>query len=260
MTAAANPYAALEEQLRGTAFSRIRYVEQTASTNEDAAALLGTPESYGLTIVAEHQTAGAGRKGRQWVAAPETSLLFTSILPRAMATRDLWVVPFGVALAVRRALKAHGVNAKLHWPNDLLVDGKKIAGILCTSRIAGDSAFVAAGIGINVLRAPGADEAITPPPAFVSDSNPEADRVALLRDVLLNFEVWHEHLDVPQRIARVWERTAGLPGAAYRIALDDGTPAFDATAISLATGGGLIVDVAGEGRRTIALADARALR
>lgn len=254
-----HPYVSVVQQLQGTAFSQIRYVAKTASTNADAALLLGDEAAYGTTLVAEYQTAGAGRKGREWVAQAGTSLLFTTILPRTIQTKHLWAVPFGVALAVRRALRVSGIPAEVHWPNDLLAGGNKIAGILATSRVAGDRAWVAAGIGINVYREPGAAEGIEPPPAFASDFNPAADRATLLRDVLLNFEVWHESLDMPPRIARVWERVAGLPGKRYRIAPDDGEP-FDATAIALAPGGALVVELADGSRKAIALADARAMR
>jgi BirA family transcriptional regulator, biotin operon repressor / biotin---[acetyl-CoA-carboxylase] ligase len=260
MAAAEHPYAALAEELRGTSVSRIRYVESTASTNDDAATLLGDPAALGTTIVAEYQTSGAGRKGRSWLAQPGTSLLTTSILPRSMPASNLWIVPFGVAVAVRRALANCGIHAQLHWPNDLLVDGKKLAGILCISRIVGDRAWVAAGVGINVHRKPGADDNIEPAPAFCDDFVPSIDRVALLRGVLLNYDTWNSALDMPPRIARVWERQAGIPGMRYRILKDDATEAIEVTALSLANGGGLIVQHDDGYKETINLADARALR
>lgn len=260
MAAAEHPYARLAEELRGTSFSQIRYVETTASTNDDAAALLGDPAALGTTIVAEYQAAGSGRKGRSWIAEPGTSLLFTSILPRSMPAADLWIVPFGVAIAVRRALANCGIHARVHWPNDLLVEGKKLAGILCISRIVGDRAWVAAGVGINVHRKPGAADGIQPPPAFCDDVVPGIDRATLLRSVLLNYDVWESALDMPPRIARVWERQAGIPGARYRILKDGTGEAIEATALSLANGGGLVVQHDNGRRETIELADARALR
>jgi BirA family biotin operon repressor/biotin-[acetyl-CoA-carboxylase] ligase len=225
----------------------------------DAALLLGDPAAYGTTIVAEHQTSGAGRKGRSWLAQPGTSLLMTSILPRSIPAANLWIVPFGVAIAVRRALHNNGIRAGLHWPNDLLVDGKKVAGILCVSRIVGDRAWVAAGVGINVHRTPEAAEGIEPAPAFCDDFAP-VERRLLLRDILLNYDVWNSALDMPQRVARVWERQAGLPGTRYRILKDEASTPIEVTALSLATGGGLVVHHDDGTRETISLADARALR
>ncbi|HET9030361.1 MAG TPA: biotin--[acetyl-CoA-carboxylase] ligase [Candidatus Aquilonibacter sp.] len=260
MPAGHHPYAAVADELRGTRFSRITYLPSTASTNSDASAVLGDEAAFGTTFVAEVQSEGAGRKGRSWIAQPQTSLLMTTVLPRALKASHLWVVPFGVAICVRRALVLNGVRADLHWPNDLLLDGKKVAGILCVSRIVGDRAWVAAGVGINVHRTPGAEKEIFPPPAFCDDVNPQIDRAHLLRDILLNYEIWEETLDMPPRIARVWERQAGLPGRRYRILKDDAIDPIEVTALSLAVGGGLLVQHDDGTRETIALADARALR
>ena len=254
-----HPYASVANDLRGTPLSTIRYVETTGSTNEDAAQLLGDEEHYGTTIVAETQTKGMGRKERAWLAQPGTSLLATTILPRALAVANLWIVPFGVAICVKRALALSGVRAEMHWPNDLLIDERKVAGILCVSRIVGDRAWVAAGVGINVHRIAGADAGIEPPPAFCDDVAP-VDRSRLLRDLILNYDVWNDTLDMPPRIARVWERQAGLPGKPYRILKDGEQTVINVTAIALANGGGLIVEHPDGARETIALADARALR
>ncbi|MDE2482024.1 MAG: biotin--[acetyl-CoA-carboxylase] ligase [bacterium] len=257
--AAEHPYALVAAELRGTAFADIRYLEQTASTNEDAAALLGDERARGTSIVAEFQSAGVGRKaGRAWLAQPGSSLLLTTILPRSIPAANLWVVPYGVAICVRRALMMSGVTSELHWPNDLLHEGKKIAGILCISRVIGDRAWVGAGVGINVHRTPAADE-IAPPPAFCSDANPNVSRAKLLHDLLLNYEVWQETLDMPQRIARVWERQARLPKP-YRILKDGDAAPIDVTALALSNTGALIVQHPDGRKEPIALADARALR
>ena len=260
MANATHPYARIEAELRGTRFSDIRYVEETASTNRDASLLLGDESALGATFIAEHQTEGAGRKGRAWIAKAGTSLLFTTILPRSIPAAHLWSVPFGVAICVRRALELNGVRADLHWPNDLLLEGKKVAGVLCVSRVVGDRAWVGAGIGINVHRDDDAAAEITPPPAFCDDVNPKVDRVDILRDLLLNYDVWQSALDMPPRIARVWERQARLPGVRYHILKDGSCEPVDVTAIGLANSGGLIVAHDDGTRETISLADARALR
>jgi BirA family transcriptional regulator, biotin operon repressor / biotin---[acetyl-CoA-carboxylase] ligase len=253
-----HPYARIASELAGTGFSRIRYVEETTSTNADASALLGSEGADGLTIVAEYQSSGAGRKGRSWLAEPGTSLLFTTIVPGSVPALDLWIVPFWTALAIRRALGACGIDVDLHWPNDLLLDDAKLAGILCVSRSAGDRAWVACGVGVNVRRGETAD-AIEPPPAFCDDRR-AVERADLLRAILLEFDATRAMLANPQRVARLWEVQAGLPGRRYRLLRDDETEPFEATAISLATGGGLVV-ARDEGiRETISLADARALR
>jgi BirA family transcriptional regulator, biotin operon repressor / biotin---[acetyl-CoA-carboxylase] ligase len=255
----AGPYEGVARELAGTDFSAIRHVGVTTSTNADATALLGEERYAGLSIVADYQTQGAGRKGRAWSAAPRSSLLFTTILPAPIPARDLWVVPFWSALAVSQALAECGIDVTLVWPNDLLLPRGKVGGVLCTSRVAGDTAWAACGVGINVHRNADAQASIEPPPGFCDDVAP-VERPALLRAILLQYDALREALGNPQRVARLWERRAGVPGMPYRILKDGDKSPFDATALSLATGGSLIVARARGGRETIALADARVLR
>lgn len=255
----AHPYSAVERALAKTRFAHLEYVARTESTNEDAAVLLGDDAALGTTIVAEEQTRGAGRKGRTWLAQPASALLFTTLLPIELSAADLWSVPFWAALAVRDALAACGVCSELHWPNDLLLGEKKLAGILCTSRILGERARVGCGVGVNVHRTPDADEQIAPPPAFCDDAAP-VDRATLLAQILNLFEMRLALLDVPEQVARRWEREANLPGRRYRLLRDGDAMPFEATAIALATGGSLLVERENGTREIVALADARALR
>jgi BirA family transcriptional regulator, biotin operon repressor / biotin---[acetyl-CoA-carboxylase] ligase len=254
----ANPYASVARALSGTPFSRILYLESTESTNDDAGAILGDDGALGTTIVAEEQRRGAGRKGRAWIAAPQSALLFTTTLPREIPTADLWCLPFWVALCVRDALRSLGVPCELQWPNDILAGGRKLAGILCTSRIIADRSRAGCGVGINVRRFPEARDAITPEPAFCDDIAP-VERPALLLRILSRFTVRLPLLDVPDEIARRWEREAGVPGRRYRLQRDDENQPFEGTAIALEPGGVLVVERAGL-RERISLADARVLR
>ncbi len=240
----------------GGAFARVVYVARTGSTNDDAAELLGDDAALGMTIVAEEQTRGLGRKGRPWIAPAGSALLFTTILPRDILTDDLWIVPFWAALCVRDALADVGVDAALHWPNDLLASGRKVAGILCISRVVGDRSWVAAGVGINVHRAAGV--AIDPPPAYCDDAA-AVERPVLLARILERFGGDLRLLEDASAIARRWETAAHVPGQRYRLLLDGERAPFEAMAVALGTGGGLIVERDGR-TQTVALADARALR
>ncbi len=256
---AAGPYASVEKALAGTAFASIHYVEETESTNADAAQLLADSANAGRTIVAEYQSRGAGRKGRTWQAAAGTALLFSTILPRTIAAERLWIVPFWVALCVRTGLSECGVATMLQWPNDVLLGDRKIAGVLCQSSVAGAMARVACGVGINVHRWREAETAISPPPAFCDDVG-TIDRHALLRAILQAYQRTLAQLDEPKRVAADWEGAAGLPGRPYRIAPDAAGPPFDAIAGGLEDGGGLRVRRDDGSRVVVSLADARVLR
>jgi BirA family biotin operon repressor/biotin-[acetyl-CoA-carboxylase] ligase len=246
-------------ELADSPFASIEYRDETGSTNADAAERLGDDSSGGHTIVAEFQRHGAGRKGRAWHAMPGTALLFSTILPRSIAVERLWLVPFWVALAVRAGLRECGVPATLQWPNDLLLHDRKVAGILCQSRVTAATARVACGTGINVHHLAGAATVIEPPPAFCDEVAP-VDRAQLLAAILRAYDAMLAMLDDPAGVTRAWEAAAEIPGRRYRIAKDDGREPFEATAQSLEEGGGLRV-IRDDGRgETVEMADARVLR
>ena len=129
----------------------VRHVVETGSTNDDvvAAALAGATDR--TVIVADHQTAGKGRLDRKWEATPGSNLL-VSILFRYLhedPTRFTRIV----ALAARRACeRLASVKVSLKWPNDLVIDDRKLAGLLAVG--VPSEGFVVVGIGVNVAWAP----------------------------------------------------------------------------------------------------------
>ncbi len=249
------PYEEVARELAGTSFGSIAYVEATGSTNADAAALLGDERYGGHTIVAEFQRHGAGRKGRSWEAMPATSLLFTTILPRTVVPKNLWLLPFWVALAVKAGLQECGVPTVVQWPNDLLLQDRKLAGILCQSRVTAAAAYVACGVGINVRRL-GDDAAEW---AFCSDVAP-VQRTALLGAILRAFDGKLAMLDDGRLVTRSWEAVAEIPGRRYRVLRDNALEPFEATALALDEGGGLRVIRDDGTTETVEMADARVLR
>jgi BirA family biotin operon repressor/biotin-[acetyl-CoA-carboxylase] ligase len=255
----AGPYGRILGALAGTPFPSISYVEGTTSTNADAAARLGDERFAGHTIVAEYQSRGAGRRGRTWEAAAGTSLLFSTILPAAVRTDRLWLVPFWVALAVRAALKEAEIPAVLQWPNDILAQDRKLAGILCQSQVTGNLARVACGVGINVVRSGAKATPIEESAAFCEDFAP-VERPALLEVILRNYAASLELLDDAPRVIELWEAGAGVPGRRYRIQRDGVNEAFDARAECLEIGGALRVRLDNGEAEVIEMADARILR
>ncbi len=245
--------------LAGTRFADVRPLARTASTNDDAAALLGDPAAAGATLVAEFQTAGKGRKpGRAWLAPPGSGLLFTTVLPRPVAAGALWAVPFWAALAVADGVEEGcGVRLELRWPNDLDLGGRKACGILCTARVSGPEAWVGCGVGLNVRRPAGAAlAAVEPPPAYLSDAAPHAAREEILAGILGAMDALVDVLDQPAAVARAWEERAGLRGRPYRLRLDADGSVVAGRAVRLDPEGGLVVAVGGE-ERVVQLADAR---
>ncbi|MBF8733141.1 MULTISPECIES: bifunctional biotin--[acetyl-CoA-carboxylase] ligase/biotin operon repressor BirA [Pseudomonas] len=126
--------------------------ETIDSTNAEALRLISGGESAPFLVLAEQQTAGRGRRGRQWVSPFAENLYYSLVLRVEGGMRQLEGLSLVVGLAVMRTLQAFGLNSVgLKWPNDVLVGERKIAGILL--ELVGDPAdvcHVVLGIGINV--------------------------------------------------------------------------------------------------------------
>ncbi|MGH9135518.1 MAG: biotin--[acetyl-CoA-carboxylase] ligase, partial [Acidimicrobiales bacterium] len=132
-------------------FVDVQRVVETGSTNSDLLALArqGAPE--GTVLVADHQTAGRGRMGRTWEAPPGSSLLVSVLLRPPVEVADLVTMVAGLAMA-----DAVGPEVRLKWPNDLVIDDRKLAGLLAEADWSGggQSPAVVVGIGVNVAWAP----------------------------------------------------------------------------------------------------------
>jgi BirA family biotin operon repressor/biotin-[acetyl-CoA-carboxylase] ligase len=125
--------------------------KETNSTNDLAAQAGADGLAEGLVIFAEKQRAGRGRLGRSWQSPPRQGLWF-SVLLRPTAPVDFWPeLTFCAALAVAEAAEAEtGCAATIKWPNDVLIAGRKVCGILLESHQARPPGFVVIGIGLNV--------------------------------------------------------------------------------------------------------------
>ncbi|MBN2193791.1 MAG: biotin--[acetyl-CoA-carboxylase] ligase [Polyangiaceae bacterium] len=115
-----------------------------------AAAARGAP--HGTLVIAEEQTAGRGRHGRSWTSAPGESLTFSLLLRPRLPLAVVPLLPLVTGLAVRQAVAARvSAMASVKWPNDVLVSGRKIAGVLVESRVKGDEVKpLVVGVGLNV--------------------------------------------------------------------------------------------------------------
>lgn len=138
-----------------------RYAKVTASTNDDAALWVAAGAPDVAVVLAEEQTRGRGRLGRQWFTPPGSALALSVILrPRpAEAAYPARVTALGALAACAMIAEVCGLQATVKWPNDVLIDGKKVCGVLAETQWLGEQprAFIL-GIGVNVL------QAAVPPP------------------------------------------------------------------------------------------------
>jgi BirA family biotin operon repressor/biotin-[acetyl-CoA-carboxylase] ligase len=141
----------VEDLARAWGAASLRVFARLGSTNDLARGLAAAGAPEGTVVLAEEQVAGRGRAGRGWSSPPGLGL-WTSFVARPAGDPSL--LPLRVGLAVAEALDPFlaASPARLKWPNDLLVDGRKLGGILCEgSWEAGGAGFVIVGVGLNVL-------------------------------------------------------------------------------------------------------------
>ncbi|HET7735314.1 MAG TPA: biotin--[acetyl-CoA-carboxylase] ligase [Nocardioidaceae bacterium] len=221
-----------------TAYWRVQVVEETASTNADVAERAKAGEPAGLVLVAEHQTAGRGRLDRSWETPPRAALTFSVLLRPAVEPAQWPWLPLVAGLAtargVRRATALTGVALK--WPNDVLVGGAKLAGILVERVDTAEGAAAIVGIGINVSTT--TEELPVPTATSLVLAGAEIERGALLSAVL--GELPH--------LLEVWETATEELRTAY---LDECDTVGQVVEVSLPTGEtltGRAVGVDDEGR------------
>ena len=209
----------------------VRVVEETGSTNADLLAEAQAGAREGLVLVAEEQTAGRGRMGRRWISPPRRALTFSVLLRPAVPAGLLGWVPLLAGVAVASALEyTAGVDARLKWPNDVLVDGAKIAGILAERW----GSAVVVGTGINVLQQRGELPVPTATSLLMAQEVGPVDdadtRERLLTAVLDEFARWYRAwLDQPRPgdadgcgLREEYLRRSGTVGAAVTVMLPGG--------------------------------------
>lgn len=132
--------------------NKVLYFKEIDSTNNEIKRQGEKGASHGLVVIAESQTAGRGRLGRSWSSPEEEGIWMSFLLRPQMKPEAASMLTLVIALAVRKAvLQVTGIEALIKWPNDIVVNGKKICGILTEmSTIGSDINYVTAGVGINV--------------------------------------------------------------------------------------------------------------
>lgn len=195
---------------------RVIEFDEIDSTNEEARRRAAAGDTGPVWIMAHAQTAGRGRRGREW-SSPRGNLMATLLMSPRCAPAEAALLSFVAALAVRDTLCewiAAG-HVKLKWPNDTLVDGHKISGILLETASAGDRRelpWLAIGIGINLVHAP---TAVSYPATFVNDHGaapgPREALSVLAAAWADRFRMWEA--EGFGAIRKAWlERAAGLGG------------------------------------------------
>ena len=203
----------------------------------------GAPD--GAVVVANHQHAGRGRRGRVWQAAPGTSLLASIVLRPRLAPPEAPRLSFAAAIAVAEAIeRLTGVTPKLKWPNDVLLRGRKVAGIQLEARA--EASIVVLGIGVNLGQTSFPDDVRDRAISVLQATGIALDRDRLLTVIRERLDVWRARLTT-EGFAPLRERWLELSSTIGRVVQIDGVTG---PAVDLDVSGALIV-ADGSGRRAI---------
>ncbi|MFJ3057837.1 biotin--[acetyl-CoA-carboxylase] ligase [Herbaspirillum sp. NPDC087042] len=222
----------------------VEAVAQTGSTNVDLMQRV-TSLSRPLLRVADRQTAGRGRAGRPWRTTPQDSLSFSLAWRFERPLHALLGLPLAVGVAVAEALEVFGVQPQLKWPNDVLRDGAKLAGILIETASdgrRGDATWAVIGIGLNLGVPQGLEQelerAIGSAPEL--QKPPRETVLAIITSALVDVLTEFEHRGFGAFVKR-WEAFHAYAGQAVKI-VDNGRIVHEGTAAGVDMMGRFLLD------------------
>ena len=214
------------------------HLDVTGSTNDHARrlALAGAP--HGTVVVAERQTAGRGRQGRTWSAPPGRALTL-SVLARIGAAA-LEPLPLAIAIAICEACEDLVPAAcSIKWPNDVWVDGRKVAGVLIEARPQDGWAVIGIGLNVDTAREELGGELRRTATSLRIAAGEPVDRDAALDALLKRLAEWLGRLDDPPAVAAAFRERDALCGR--RIAWSAGEQRYQGEASGIDDDGALVV-------------------
>ncbi|TAK13864.1 MAG: biotin--[acetyl-CoA-carboxylase] ligase [Anaerolineae bacterium] len=232
---------AFRAALEGLPIGRTALLETIGSTNDLAAEWAGQVAPDFSLILADEQTKGRGRAGRRWLTPRGSALAFSLLLdPAALPQAEPGLVTGLGAVAAAEALETlFGLQPEIKWPNDVLLGGRKVCGVLAEAHWAGaELQAIILGIGMNV-----APSSVPPPEALAlpatcveAETGQPCDRPMLLRGILESLLRWRPRLGQPAFVA-AWEERLAYRGQA--VALVSGAEELHGRLLGLAPDGQL---------------------
>ncbi len=201
---------------------KIYYYPCAESTNTIAVELSKMGEEEGSVVIADEQTKGKGRLGRQWLSTANKNILMSVIFKPSIEISHLFCITMISSIALVRAVKKiTGIKAGIKWPNDIYIGSKKTAGIL-TEMDAGEGKikYIVVGIGLNVNFNPSdfteIDEIAT---SIMRESGKEISRILFLRSIFREIEKWYDMLKEGKyaRIHNEWNKHSIITGRHVKI-------------------------------------------
>ena len=217
----------LQNSLSSLPLAQLRYFDSIGSTNDEALAWAMEDAPDFSLIAADEQTSGRGRAGHKWATPPGAALAFSLILrptETEAASPSLFTGLGAVALV--EVLQAHGLTAQIKWPNDVLLNRKKCAGILVESVWTGEALdALVLGMGVNVRRAaiPPARDLFFPATSLENELGHAPEREELLAEILAAVLKWRPRLGKDD-LLRAWQDSLAFMNEQVQVQAEGETP------------------------------------
>ncbi|HBA68530.1 MAG TPA: biotin--[acetyl-CoA-carboxylase] ligase [Lachnospiraceae bacterium] len=227
----------------------IYYYEETGSTNTDAKRFGEEGAAHGTVVVADKQNAGKGRRGRAWQSPGGKDIYFTILLRPEFVPDKASGLTLVMALSVAQAIESCGLEAGIKWPNDVVLNGKKICGILTEMNVETDYIqYVVIGVGINVNLDVMPEEIKETATSILLESGKKMARAKLLQGVLERFEENYERYEKDLSLANMMEEYNGyLVNRNRQVRVLDPKGEYEGTARGINEYGELLVET-GDGQ------------
>jgi BirA family biotin operon repressor/biotin-[acetyl-CoA-carboxylase] ligase len=209
----------------------IHYFDETGSTNTVLSRLAENGASEGTAVIADKQTSGKGRLGRKWFSPPGMNLYISVLFRPSIPAWESPLLTFLASVALVETIKKAGVkNTSIQWPNDVLIDGKKAAGVLTEMEPRGDRVdYVVVGIGVNINMTRAEIKREMGETARFATSLKESldedvDRAKFTADFLLELESWYQTFNRRGKtfIIREWTARWGGYNKRVKVSTEDG--------------------------------------
>lgn len=245
-------------------WSRVDVVTETGSTNADLLAAPRDADYPRSVLIAEHQTGGRGRHARPWVSAPRALVTVSAVLDMpGMDLADIGWLPLLAGVAVVDVLRGTaGVDAELKWPNDVLIGGRKVVGILAEVAATAPVPTVVVGIGLNVSLTE--DELPVPTATSLLLEDAEVtDRTVLVRAILRELARRHREWEAAgwkvDALAAAYKERCGTLGRRVRAVLP-GDRELIGTATDVDVEGRIVIEADGKSPVAVSAGDITHLR
>jgi BirA family biotin operon repressor/biotin-[acetyl-CoA-carboxylase] ligase len=210
----------LERQLSSLPLSAFRYYDTLGSTNDEALAWASQGAPDFSLIIADEQTGGRGRMNRKWFTPPHSALAMSLILRPTTIERAHPARTTGLlALSLAESLLKLGLVPQIKWPNDVLLSGRKVAGILVETTWTGaELDALVLGMGVNVLNAavPPTDQVLFPATSIETELGHPIERTELLRNIIVRVLDWRPNLGT-DAFLKSWEGSLAFRGQQVRV-------------------------------------------